>query len=157
MSHLDIGLKQELFFFDELSNGCCYFLPNGTIIYNKLQSFLRTEYFRRGFQEVKTPILAKQGLWEISGHWHTYKENIFHFPCNEDPDKEYGLSAMNCPKHCQIYKYKTRSYRDLPLRLADFGTLHRKELSGTVTSLTRNYSFAQDDAHIFCTRDHIKS
>jgi threonyl-tRNA synthetase len=157
MNHLEIGQKQELFFFDEYSNGCCYFLPNGTIIYNKLQSFIRDEYFKREFQEVKTPIMAKQGLWETSGHWQKYKDNMFTFQKDSTDDIEYGLSAMNCPKHCQIFKHKARSYKELPIRLADCGVLHRHELSGSVTSLTRNYSFCQDDAHIFCTMDQISS
>jgi threonyl-tRNA synthetase len=155
MNHLEIGQKQELFYFDEFSPGCCYFLPNGTIIYNKLQHLIRNEYQIRGFQEVKTPIMAKQSLWEISGHWDKYKENMFTFYKNKNDDYEYALAAMNCPKHCQLFKYKTRSYKDLPLRLADCGVLHRHELSGSVTSLTRNYSFCQDDAHIFCTLEQV--
>lgn len=157
MNHLEIGQKQELFFFDEFSNGCCTFLPNGTIIYNNLQKFIRDEYFKRGFQEVKTPIMAKQGLWEISGHWQKYKENMFTFKKDENDEFQYALSAMGCPKHCQIFKHKARSYKELPIRLADCGTLHRNELSGSVTSLTRNYSFCQDDAHIFCTMEQVST
>lgn len=156
-SHLEIGQQQELFFFDESSPGCCYFLPNGTIIYNKLQSLIRNEYLVRGFSEVKTPVIAKQELWEMSGHWQKYKENIFTFKKDSSDEYEYGLCAMNCPKHCKIFKFKTRSYKELPLRFADFGVLHRNELSHSVTSLTRNYSFCQDDAHIFCTLDQVQS
>jgi len=155
MNHLEIGQKQELFFFDETSPGCCYFLPNGTIIYNKLQEFIRNEYFIRGFQEVKTPIMAKQELWEISGHWAKYRDNMFCFKKDQADDFEYGLSAMGCPKACQIFKHKARSYKELPIRLADCGVLHRNELSGSVTSLTRNYAFCQDDAHVFCTHEQI--
>lgn len=156
MNHLEIGKKQELFFFNEFSNGCCYFLPNGTIIYNKLQSLIRSEYFVRGFQEVKTPILSKQDLWEISGHWQKYKENMFCFKKHETDEKEYGMKAMNCPSACIIFSHRTRSYKELPLRLADCGVLHRNELSNSVTSLTRNYSFCQDDAHVFCTPSQIE-
>ncbi len=155
MNHLEIGKTQELFFFDEFSNGCCYFLPNGTIIYNKLQQFIRNEYFMRGFQEVKTPILAKQGLWEISGHWSKYKDNMFTLKKDKDDEFEYGMAAMGCPKACQIFKHKARSYKELPIRLADCGVLHRNELSNSVTSLTRNYSFCQDDAHVFCTLEQV--
>lgn len=155
MNHLEIGQKQELFFFDEYSNGCCYFLPNGTIIYNKLQSLIRNEYHQRGFQEVKTPVIAKQHLWEISGHWDKYKENMFTFKRDETDDYDYALSSMGCPKTCQIFNHKPHSYKELPIRYADFGVLHRHELSGTVTSLTRNYSFCQDDAHIFCRMDQV--
>ena len=100
MNHLEIGQKQELFFFDEFSPGCCYFLPNGTIIYNKLQEFIRNEYFVRGFQEIKTPIMAKQGLWEISGHWQKYREHMFTFKKDEKDETEYALASMGCPKAC---------------------------------------------------------
>jgi threonyl-tRNA synthetase len=106
---------------------------------------------------VKTPILAKQGLWEISGHWGKYRDSMFTFKKDKDDEFEYGMAAMNCPKHCQIFKHKARSYKELPIRLADCGVLHRNELSGSVTSLTRNYSFCQDDAHVFCTLEQVGS
>jgi len=127
------------------------------MIYNKLQAFIRAEYFRRGFQEVKTPILAKQGLWEISGHWDKYRKDMFTLKKDVDDKHEYGISPMNCPKSCIIFKHSSRSYRDLPLRLADCGALHRNENSNSVHNLTRNYCFCQDDAHIFCTPDQIKT
>lgn len=117
-------------------------------------NFIRNEYFQRGFQEVMSPIVAKGDLWGISGYLDKYKENMFCFECDE---KDYYISPMNCPKACMMFKHRNRSYRELPLRLADFGCLHRNELSGSLTSLFRNRLFRQDDAHIFCRIDQIKN
>ena len=152
--NIRIGIDQKLFFFDQSAPGCAFWLPNGTIIYNKLMNFIRNEYFKWGFDEVKTPIIAKKSLWDVSGHWEKYKENMFCF--NRD-DTEYALASMNCPKHCKMFGHCARSYRELPLRFADFGVLHRNEPSGSLTSLFRNISFCQDDAHVFCTYQQIKS
>ena len=151
--NLRIGIDQELFFFDDCTPGSAFWLPNGTRIYQKLMNFIRDEYFKRDFQEVMTPIIAKKDLWQISGHWDQYKENMFCFECD---DTEYALSAMNCPKACLLYKNQVRSYKELPLRLADMGALHRNELSGSLTSLFRNRKFCQDDAHVICTQNQIK-
>lgn len=153
VDHRSIGTDQELFFFNELSPGSPFWLPNGTRLFGKLQSFIRDEYFKRGFDEVMSPVIAKQDLWQISGHWDKYKENMFCLACD---DTEYALSSMNCPKHCLVYKNTVRSYKELPLRLADFGTLHRNEASGSLTGLTRVRAFKQDDAHVFCTQNQIK-
>ena len=154
INHRKIGLDQELFFFNELSPGSAFWLPNGTKIYNKLQQFIRDEYFKRGFQEVMSPVIAKKDLWIISDHWTKYKEHMFCFDCD---NTEYALASMNCPKHCVMFNYRTRSYKELPLRYSDFGVLHRNELSGTLTGLTRVRALKQDDAHIFCTENQIKS
>ena len=154
VDHRKIGLDHELFFFDETSPGSAFWLPNGTKIFNKLRDFIRNEYVKRGFQEVMSPVIAKKELWQISGHWDKYKENMFCFDCD---NTEYAIAGMNCPKHCIMFKYRSRSYRELPLRFADFGVLHRNELSNTLTGLTRVRSFKQDDAHIFCTQLQIKS
>jgi threonyl-tRNA synthetase len=152
--HRKIGIENELFFFDETSPGSAFWLPNGTRIFTKLQELIRKEYYLRGFSEVMTPVIAKKDLWEISGHWDKYKENMFCFECD---NTDYGIASMNCPKHCIMYKYRVRSYRELPIRFADFGALHRNELSGALTGLTRVRMFHQDDAHIFCTKAQIKS
>ena len=152
--HLRIGIDQELFFFNDSSPGSCFWLPNGTILYNRLQQLIKDEYFARGFDQVMTPVIAKKDLWEISGHWNQYKENMFCFDCD---NTEYAICAMNCPKSCLLYKNKVRSHKELPMRLADFGNLHRNELSGALTGLTRVRAFHQDDAHIFCTFLQIKS
>lgn len=154
LTHQEIGSHQELFMFSEVSPGSCFWLPAGARIYNKLIEFLRREYLIRGYDEVITPNIANTKLWIPSGHWDKYKENMFCFSCD---DLDYSLTPMNCPKHVLIYKSKVRSYRELPMRLADFGVLHRNEMSGALTGLTRVRRFCQDDAHIFCRQDQIQS
>ncbi|XP_015238458.1 PREDICTED: probable threonine--tRNA ligase 2, cytoplasmic [Cyprinodon variegatus] len=152
--HRKIGKDQELFFFHDLSPGSCFFMPRGAYIYNTLTEFIRDEYWRRGFQEVASPNIYNSKLWETSGHWQHYSENMFSFPVEEDI---FALKPMNCPGHCLMFSHRPRSWRELPLRLADFGVLHRNELSGTLTGLTRVRRFQQDDAHIFCMMDQIES
>ncbi len=159
VNHRDIGNKLKLFFFDEISPGSCFFLPHGTIIYNKLMGYLRKNYQDLGYKEVITPNLYNKKLWELSGHWDKYKENMFlinkkSIHTNDD-DEEYSLKPMNCPGHCMMFKHVLPSYKELPIRWADFGVLHRNELSGTLTGLTRVRRFQQDDAHIFCMLDQV--
>ncbi|VAH06781.1 threonine--tRNA ligase, mitochondrial 1-like [Triticum dicoccoides] len=151
--HRLLGESQKLFFFDSLSPGSCFFLPHGTKIVNKLKAFLRQQYRDRGYQEVESPNVLKMKLWETSGHSANYKENMFLF---EIDGEEFGLKPMNCPGHCIIFKHETRSYKELPLRIADFGVLHRNEASGALSGLTRVRRFQQDDAHIFCRESQIK-
>ncbi|KAL3065142.1 hypothetical protein OYC64_015343 [Pagothenia borchgrevinki] len=152
--HRKIGKDQELFFFHDLSPGSCFFLPRGAFIYNTLTEFIREEYWRRGFQEVASPNIFNSKLWETSGHWQHYSDNMFSFPVE---DEIFALKPMNCPGHCLMFSHRPRSWRELPLRFADFGVLHRNELSGTLTGLTRVRRFQQDDAHIFCTMEQIES
>ncbi|KAF2242092.1 threonyl-tRNA synthetase-like protein [Trematosphaeria pertusa] len=150
--HRKIGKDQELFFFHEWSPGSCFFLPHGMIIYNTLMAFLRQEYWKRGYQEVGSPNMYNSALWKVSGHWQHYHEDMFTF----DVEKEkWALKPMNCPGHCLIFRHRERSYRELPIRMADFGILHRNEASGALTGLTRVRRFQQDDTHIFCTEDQI--
>ncbi|KOB73912.1 Uncharacterized protein OBRU01_07380, partial [Operophtera brumata] len=145
--------EQELFFFHEMSPGSCFFQPRGTRIYNTLVNFIKEQYRMRGFQEVVTPNMYNAKLWQTSGHWAHYSENMFSF----DVEKEtFALKPMNCPGHCLMFENRNRSWRELPLRLADFGVLHRNELSGALTGLTRVRRFQQDDAHIFCAPHHIE-
>lgn len=152
--HRKIGKEQELFFFNELSPGSAFWLPHGTRIYNTLTELMRKEYRQRGYEEVITPNMYNSKLWETSGHWGNYKENMFSF----DVEKEtFGLKPMNCPGHCLIFKSRERSYRELPWRVADFGVIHRNEFSGALSGLTRVRRFQQDDSHIFCTQDQIES
>ncbi|KAJ3648608.1 hypothetical protein Zmor_020401 [Zophobas morio] len=151
--HRKIGKEQELFFFHELSPGSCFFQPRGAHIYNTLVEFIRKEYRKRGFQEVVSPNIYNAKLWQVSGHWAHYADNMFSFDVEKD---KFALKPMNCPGHCLIFDNRTRSWRELPLRLADFGVLHRNELSGALTGLTRVRRFQQDDAHIFCALEHIK-
>ena len=150
--HRKIGLDQELFFFDELSPGSAFILPHGTIIFNALQKMLRAEYHKRGYQEVQSPNMYDVELWKRSGHWAHYSEDMFGL---EVEKRKWALKPMNCPGHCIMFNHRERSYRELPLRMADFGVLHRNEASGALNGLTRVRKFQQDDTHIFCTRDQV--
>lgn len=152
--HRKIGREQELFFFHELSPGSCFFQPKGAHIYNKLIEFIRTEYRKRGFQEVVSPNIYNSKLWMTSGHWQHYSDNMFKIDIEKE---QFGLKPMNCPGHCLIFDHRPRSWRELPLRMADFGVLHRNELSGALSGLTRVRRFQQDDAHIFCPSDQIEA
>ncbi|XP_064333794.1 threonine--tRNA ligase, mitochondrial isoform X8 [Camelus dromedarius] len=169
--HRRIGKEQELFFFHELSPGSCFFLPRGTRVYNALVAFIRAEYTRRGFSEVKTPTLFSTKLWEQSGHWEHYREDMFALQtpgsdrptCSQNdhhtsrPTDTLALKPMNCPAHCLMFAHRPRSWRELPLRLADFGALHRAEASGSLGGLTRLRRFQQDDAHIFCAPAQLEA
>jgi threonyl-tRNA synthetase len=167
--HKQIGVEQELYYFDELSPGCCFFLPHGTRIHKRLREYLEKEYWHRGFQEVITPRIAKNELWMISGHWEKYKDDMFGVINNkgkmidaDDPNVQnddahgYSMCPMQCPMHCLMFRSRVRSYRELPLRLADFGMLHRNEDTGALRGLFRTRCFQQDDAHIFCRRNQIR-
>lgn len=151
--HRELAKKQELFFFHPLSPGSCFFLPRGARVCNKLLEFIRNEYWKRGYEEVWSPNMYNMQLWETSGHAANYRDNMFLF---EIEKQQFGLKPMNCPGHCLIFDHRVRSYRELPLRLADFGVLHRNEASGALTGLTRVRRFQQDDAHIFCRESQIK-
>tara|TARA_Y100000310_G_scaffold285591_1_gene309181 strand:+ start:5916 stop:7613 length:1698 start_codon:yes stop_codon:yes gene_type:complete len=151
--HRILGQKMELFTFNESSPGMAYWLPNGTIIYNELIKFWREEHAKLGYQETITPIINKSSLYKVSGHWSHYKDNMF---ISKTDEGDYGVKAMNCPNAMVIFKSKSRSYRDLPLRLSDTDRLHRYELSGTLNGLLRVRSFQQDDSHNFVTENMIK-
>jgi threonyl-tRNA synthetase len=160
LSHQELGSQLKLFFFDEKSPGSAFFLPHGTVVYNKLLNYMRDEYISRGYKEVITPVIYDKSLWIQSGHWDKYKENMFCIEC-EDPtqgenSRQFALKAMNCPGHCLMFNHMNLSYRDLPLRLADFGVLHRNEIHGALRGLTRVRKFCQDDAHIFCKLDQVE-
>jgi threonyl-tRNA synthetase len=151
--HRNLGTKQELFFFHNLSPGSAFWLPHGARVFNKLVAFIKNQYWERGYEEVITPNMFNLKLWEQSGHAAHYKDNMFVFDVEKE---EFGLKPMNCPGHCLLFAHRIRSYRELPLRVADFGVLHRNELSGALSGLTRVRRFQQDDAHIFCRQDQIK-
>jgi threonyl-tRNA synthetase len=151
--HRHIGRQQELFGFHEVSPGSAFWLPHGARIYNTLVEFQRRQYRRRGFEEVISPNIYNAKLWVVSGHWEHYKDAMFRTVCEHE---EYGLKPMNCPGHCMMFAMRPRSYKELPVRFADFGVLHRNELSGALTGLTRVRRFQQDDAHIFCRMDQIE-
>ncbi|XP_052652595.1 threonine--tRNA ligase, mitochondrial isoform X3 [Harpia harpyja] len=151
--HRRIGREQELFFFHKLSPGSCFFLPRGAHVYNTLVDFIRSEYRARGFCEVVTPNVFSPQLWELSGHWQHYSTHMFSFTAGTET---LSLKPMNCPAHCLMFAHRPRSWRELPLRLADFGVLHRNEPPSTLTGLTRVRRFQQDDAHIFCTLEQLE-
>jgi threonyl-tRNA synthetase len=152
--HRILGKQLKLFMTNELSPGSTFFLEKGYFIYKKLQDFIREIYEKQNYQEVKTPNMFNKKLWEISGHWEHYKEDMFLFKIgNED----FSLKPMNCPSHCLIFKNEIRSHKNLPLRIADFGALHRNEASGALSGLTRVRKFCQDDAHIFCKNSDIEN
>ena len=150
--HRRLGRELDLFFLDPISPASPFFLPKGAFIYNQLIDYVRGLYRRYGYQEVITPQVYSTDLWKRSGHYDNYIEDMYLMEVDE---REYGLKPMNCPAAAMIYGSKLRSYRDLPMRLADFGRLHRHERSGVTHGLTRVRSFTQDDAHIFCTVDQI--
>ncbi|GIX63127.1 threonyl-tRNA synthetase, putative [Babesia caballi] len=151
--HRVIGTNLNLFHFDNIhSPGSCFWLPNGAKIYNRLVELMRENYRLRGYQEVITPNIFSCELWKTSGHYDNYRENMYMFSVD---DSEWGMKGMNCPGHCLMFKYISPSYRQLPMRFADFGVLHRNELSGSLSGLTRVRRFQQDDAHVFCTTDQI--
>ena len=151
--HRKIGTEQELFFFDDLSPGCCFMLPNGTLIFNAIQKMLRSEYHKRGYQEVQSPNMYDAELWKRSGHWQHYSEDMFSLDVEK---RKWALKPMNCPGHCIMFGHRERSYRELPLRMADFGVLHRNEASGALHGMTRVRKFQQDDCHHFCTQDQVR-
>jgi threonyl-tRNA synthetase len=152
--HRKLGKELELVMFHEYSPGSPFFYHKGAIIYNELLAFIRREYFRRGYKEVITPLLYDKDLWETSGHWEHYKNDMFLL--NID-GKEFSLKPMNCPSHVLMFKSLARSYRDLPLRIADFAPLHRNELKGVLSGMTRVRKFSQDDSHTFVTEQQIEN
>ena len=153
--HRKLGRDLDLFSFHPSAPASPFFHPRGTVIYNELLGYLRELYRRFGYDEVITPQIFDVDLWKKSGHWEHYRDHLFLIPDGEDEDDWMGVKPMNCPGHALIYATQLRSYRELPLRLADFGRLHRFEKAGVVSGLTRVRSFVIDDAHIFCTPDQI--
>ncbi|MSQ41279.1 MAG: threonine--tRNA ligase [Dehalococcoidia bacterium] len=150
--HRRLGRELDLFLFDPIAPASPFFLPKGAIVYNLLIQYVRGLYDRYGYQEVITPQIFSTELWKRSGHYEAYRENMYFTTVD---DREYGVKPMNCPGHALMYASRLRSYRDLPVRYADFGRLHRYERSGVTHGLTRVRTFSQDDAHIFCRPDQI--
>lgn len=165
--HRVLGQQQSLFMFHPESPGAPFFLPHGTRIFNRLTSMLKNEYKNLGYEEVITPQVFHSRTWKTSGHWENYKEDMYmvqgctHSSEPSSPtsldEAQWGLKPMNCPGHCLIYANAPKTYRDLPIRYADFGALHRNELSGALSGLTRVRRFHQDDAHIFCTNEQLRA
>ncbi|KYG91112.1 threonine--tRNA ligase [[Bacillus] sp. KCTC 13219] len=153
-NHRKLGKELELFMFSEEAPGMPFYLANGQIIRNELESFLRQLQTSYDYQEVRTPLMMNQRLWEQSGHWQHYKENMYFTQVDE---QKFALKPMNCPGHMLIYKNDLHSYRNLPIRMAEFGQVHRHEFSGALNGLLRVRTFCQDDAHIFATPEQIEN
>ncbi len=151
--HRKLGKELDLFSIQEEGPGFPFFHPNGMIIRNTLENFWRKEHEKRGYKEIKTPMILNQELWKRSGHWDHYKDNMYF---TEIDDTKYAIKPMNCPGSILIYKSKMHSYRDLPLRMGELGSVHRHEMSGALHGLMRVRNFTQDDAHIFTNPDQIK-
>ncbi|UTH16296.1 threonine--tRNA ligase [Macrococcus epidermidis] len=152
-NHRKLGKQLKLFMFSEEAPGMPFYLPNGQFIKNKMEEFLREIQLERGYQEVKTPLMMNQRLWEASGHWDHYHENMYFTKVD---DNDFALKPMNCPGHMLIFKNELKSYKDLPLRIAEFGQVHRHEFSGALNGLLRVRTFCQDDAHIFVMKSQIQ-
>ncbi|MBI2628530.1 threonine--tRNA ligase [Candidatus Pacearchaeota archaeon] len=151
--HRILGQKLDLFSFNEVAPGMVFWHNNGLVIYNELINYWRDLHRRADYQEISTPQVMDNKLWKISGHWEKYKENIF---ITDYEDRSFAVKPMNCPGAMLIYKSDQRSYKELPLRFAELGIVHRQELSGVLAGLFRAIKFTQDDAHIFCTEDQIE-
>ena len=156
--HRKLGAELELFMFSEkVGAGLPIWLPKGTALRTRLEDFLKEEQLRRGYSPVITPHIGKKDLYVTSGHYEKYGEDSFQPIETPRENEEFFLKPMNCPHHCEVYGHKPRSYRDLPVRIAEFGTVYRYEQSGELHGLTRVRSFTVDDAHIFCTPDQLKA
>ena len=151
--HRKLGKQLDLFFLDEHGPGFPFFMPKGMELRNKLEEIWRKEHKKAGYQEIKTPIMLDKELWEISGHWFNYRENMY---TSEIDGKEYAIKPMNCPGSIIAYKNNMHSYKDLPLKYGEMGLVHRHEFSGALHGLFRVRAFTQDDAHVFCMKDQIE-
>ncbi len=152
-NHLKLGKKLDLFSMQPEAPGCVFIHPNGMVVWNELVKFWKDEHRKAGYVEVSTPIILKKTLWEQSGHWDHYKENMYFTTIDKE---DFAVKPMNCPGGILIYKTKRRSYRELPMRVAELGTVHRHELSGVLNGLFRVRKFTQDDAHIYCTEEQVE-
>ena len=152
--HRILGQRLDLFSFNEVAPGMVFWHNNGMIIYKELVNFWREEHQKAGYKEIATPQILDKKLWQISGHWEKYKENIF---LTDYEKRMFGVKPMNCPGCILVFKNSPKSYRDLPLRIGELGIVHRKELSGVLAGLFRLIQFTQDDAHIFCSEKNLKS
>nr|WP_298688121.1 threonine--tRNA ligase [uncultured Dongia sp.] len=153
--HRRLGREMNLFHQQEEAVGAIFWHPKGWRLYRKLESYIRRRLEINGYEEVKTPQILDRSFWEKSGHWEKFREAMFVIPDDENPEKQLALKPMNCPGHVQIFRQGIKSYRDLPIRMAEFGACHRNEPSGALHGIMRVRAFTQDDAHIFCTEDQI--
>ncbi|MCK9200553.1 MAG: threonine--tRNA ligase [Gallionella sp.] len=152
--HRKLGKQLELFHMQDSSPGMVFWHPKGWTLWQEVEQYMRRKFRSHGYQEVRTPTIMDRTLWEKSGHWENYHDNMF---TTSSENRDYAVKPMNCPGHVQIFNHGLHSYRDLPLRLAEFGSCHRNETSGSLHGLMRVRGFTQDDAHIFCTEEQVQS
>jgi threonyl-tRNA synthetase len=151
--HRKLGKQLDLFHIQEEAPGMVFWHPKGWIIWQEIEQYMREIFRNNGYQEIRTPSVLDKGLWERSGHWENFRENMF---ITQSEEREFSVKPMNCPGHVQVFKQGLKSYRDLPLRLAEFGSCHRNEPSGALHGIMRVRAFTQDDAHIFCTEAQVQ-
>lgn len=154
--HRDIGRELDLFSFQEIAPGAPFWHNNGMIIFKELEEYLRQELNKTGYEEISTPIMVKREVFEKSGHWEHYRENMFYFDNPRDENEHLVIKPMNCPESTYVYNSRVRSYKELPLRFAEIGRLHRNELSGTLGGLFRVRQLTMDDAHIYAKPNQVK-
>jgi len=152
--HRKLGKLLNLYHFDEAAPGMAFWHAKGTTLYQVVENYMRQQLAESDYEEVRSPLIMDRSMWEKSGHWDKFKDNMF---TTETDNRDYAVKPMNCPGHIQIYNQQLRSYRDLPVRIAEFGLVHRNEPSGTLHGLMRVRAFTQDDAHIFCTQEQMKT
>lgn len=151
--HRKLGKALDLFHLEDIAPGMAFWHPKGTTLYRIVEDYMRQQLVMNDYEEIRTPLIMDRSLWEKSGHWDKFKDNMF---TTETENRDYAVKPMNCPGHIQVYNRHLNSYRDLPIRIAEFGLVHRNEASGTLHGLMRVRSFTQDDAHIFCTEEQIQ-
>ncbi|NNM59749.1 MAG: threonine--tRNA ligase [Legionellales bacterium] len=151
--HRKLGQELDLFHFQDIAPGMVFWHDKGWLIYQTIEQYLRKKLRKYGYEEVRTPQILSRRLWELTGHWDNYRDEMF---TTQSENQDFAIKPMNCPCHIQIFKHGLKSYRDLPIRMAEFGSCHRNELSGALHGLMRVRGFTQDDAHIFCTEDQIQ-
>jgi len=151
--HRILGQKLELFSFSDMAPGMAFWHSNGLIIYNELINYWRDEHRKADYQEISTPQVLDKRLWQVSGHWEKYKDNIF---LTQYEGRDFAMKPMNCPGGILVYRSRSRSYKELPLRMAELGEVHRQELSGVLAGLFRVIKFTQDDAHLYCKEEHLE-
>lgn len=152
--HRVLGQRLDLYHIQEDAPGMPFWHPRGYTLYTVIETYIRSEMRKGGFGEIRTPQLMPRSLWEKSGHWEHFRDNMF---VVDDPDRPMALKPMSCPCHVQVFNERLRSYRELPLRYSEFGACHRNEPSGAMHGLMRTRSFVQDDAHVFCRVEHVEA
>src|SRR6185437_3434648 len=155
--HRRIAKEMDLFHLQDEAPGAVFWHPNGWRLYLRAEAYMRRRLDAAGYQEVRTPLVLDRAFWERSGHYENFRQNMFFVTVEREEDKVNAVKPMNCPCHIQIFRQGMRSYRELPLRLAEFGSCHRYEPSGALLGIMRVRAFTQDDAHIFCTDKQIAS